>query len=90
MTWRYNAQQVQGASVFTPSMLSNNSPSISAFFERGLTDKFPKPSFRLLKTSMGIFPKIEIPSFWKNFCELSSEVFGWHLSERRLCGEEEG
>jgi hypothetical protein len=32
-------------------------------FERGLTDKFPKPSFRFLNNSTGIFPKIEIPHF---------------------------
>jgi hypothetical protein len=46
--------------VLTSPMLPDNSPSISVFFDRGLADKFPKPSFRFLNDPMGIFPKIEI------------------------------
>jgi hypothetical protein len=53
-------------------------------FERGLTDKFPKPSFGFLNNSMGILPKIEITPFWRNFCWLRSEVIRRHLLWRAI------
>jgi len=51
-------------------------------FERGLTDKFSKPSLPSLNNSMGLFAEIEIPSFWRSFCWLWSEVFRKHLLRR--------
>ena len=54
-------------------------------FERGLTNKFPKPSFRFLNNPIGIIPKIETLSFWGIFCRLWSKVFGRHFTVKCVC-----
>ena len=73
-----------GGFLFYPLRCSQITLSPFLLFEQGLTDKFPKPSFRFLNNSTGIFPKIGIPSFWRNFCWLRSEVFRRHLLWRRI------
>ena len=80
---RCNAQRVRRVFMLTSLMLPNDSPSISAFWA-GTYGNFSKPSSRFLNNSTGIFPKIEILSFWRNFCWLRSEVFRRHLLWRGI------
>ena len=54
-----------GGLLCSPLRWSQITLSPFPLLEQGLTDKFPKQSFRLLNNPMGIFPKIEIPSFWR-------------------------
>ena len=71
-----------GGFLCLPLRCSQITPSPFLLFEGGLTDKFPKPSLPSLNNSMGLFAKIEIPSFWKSFCWLRNEVFRKHLLRR--------